>query len=155
MAVLFCLSCSSWLVVAVMFWLSCSGYLSFCLHWLYYPCSTVLATLSWQPFPGRPVLGGTVFAVLSKHPCPDSPFLGVLSWQTCSACPVLPFLSSCPVLRDLFCVSCPASLSAWPVLPVPFSLCDLPVLFRSSRSGSPVLAVLFWLSFSFILSCLS
>jgi hypothetical protein len=89
-------------------------------------------------------LGGTVFAVLSGHPCPDSPFLGVLSWQTCSACPVLLFLSSCPVLRDLFCVSCPAR----PICLSCFACPVQPLLISMSSSGRPILALPCWLSCS-------
>jgi hypothetical protein len=108
-----------------------------CMPLLYFhvvcPCCIcrILSVLSWQPR-RSPLLA----SFLTDRP--GSPFLAVLSWQSCSASPVLPIqfclsclpvLSSCLVLPVLFCLSC--------------SACSvLPVLFYLPCSARPVLVFL-------------
>jgi hypothetical protein len=81
-----------------------------------------LAVLSWQFFPGRPVL-----AVLPRQSCPASLVLPVLFCLSGLDCPLCLSCSACPVLHT------------FPVLPV---------LFYLSRSACRVLSVLLCLSCS-------
>ncbi len=116
-------------------------------------CPSCPAARSRQSFPGHPFLSWQSYSAslfLSAYPvlpvlyclsCSDCPFLPVPFCLSRSACPVLPVLfchscSMCPVLTVLFCLSCsacpfclsrPASRSAWGhILPVPFRLSRLP-----------------------------
>ncbi len=85
--------------------------------------------------------------------------------QSCSAFPVVSFLSACPVLSFLFCLSHSVFLSqsvflsrsVFPVLPIPFCLSRsvfpvLPVPFCLSCSACPILSSCPVLSFLFCLS---
>ncbi len=126
-AVLFCT------FIPVLFWLSRPGlavlfWLSFCSELATYLSSLVLVAMSWQPWPGSPVLSVPFY--LSSFACPvflscsAFPVLSVLFWMSHSA-----FLScsTCPVLNIPFCLYCSAcpgppvqfflSCSAFPVLP--------------------------------------
>jgi hypothetical protein len=149
--------------MSVLFWLLLSV-----LPYLSYPCSRLLAALSWHP----------VLTVLSWKSCHGSfvrpvPFwlsfsnclvLAVLFWlpnpvlsyPSCSVLPVLfcLFRSACPVLPILFCLSCSPVLFCLSVLPVPYCLSVLFCLSCSCLScpwspvGSLVLPVPLRLSYS-------
>ncbi len=120
-------------VLPVLFCLSCPPVLPACpvrLARFVCPVQPLLFCLSCSCMSGP---GFHVLAVLSWQSCSACPVLAVLFWLSCSACPVLAVLFWLSVLAVLFCLSC----SACPVLPV---------LFFLSRACSWVPPVLFWLS---------
>jgi hypothetical protein len=103
-------------VLTVLFWLSFSAYPLLSVL----PGCLIIAVLSCQPSAGNPVplprSGCPVIAVvfycrcfcpcypipaLSWQSSPGRPVLEVHSWQSCSGCPFLVFLSFCPVLAAL------------------------------------------------------
>jgi hypothetical protein len=149
-AVLFCSGCPvlvalPWLsFLTVLIWFSCSPVpvmsgqsCPSCLLLAFWPGCTVLTVLSWQPFlPGRSA--SPVLVVLSSNFA-----LNILSWQTCSAGPVEPFMfcllcSACYVLPVMFCLLC----SACYVLPVMFCLSCSACYVLPVNSVCPVLAVM-------------
>ncbi len=108
----------------------------------------VLFCLSCSSSPVLPVLFFVSYSACLS--CSVYPVLPVLICLSCSACPVSPVLFCLPVL---FCMSCSAChVSACPVLIV-LSWLSCPgfpvmvVLVCQSRSGYPILAVMFWLAF--------
>jgi hypothetical protein len=147
--VLFCLSHSGCLVLAASYAYPFLAFLSF----LFCPTCLILAVLRWQTCLASPVLavllllsclGSPVTVIFSGLSRSGGPFLAALFWVSILSRQSRP---ACPVLLDLFCLSCPAC-SALPVLfCLSCSVCPvLHVLFCLSCSACPFLPVLFCLS---------